>query len=611
MHLSLAGGTHAPRRLRAVGHPGRRLGRGRAVARRRAPGAARRPGVELPPAGRDACCERTGAIAHPVPTGGSAEEAASAYAREIRRARPRGAGRRPGARSRASGPRGGRAHRLALPPRPGARGPGRGMRRGARRAQAAARPRQPDARRAAGRPPVVDPRRRRGARHSAVAGGPLRSRPGRARQPARRRAAGADPRPCRRPRAPGRARPGRHNEARRTWPPPSPRSPSAPPGTRWRRHLDEIRGTAPAHAVRRRPRPRRADDAPRAPASTSTTPRTGSPTRRCGCSAALAEECGDARAPRGDVPRRADQRLRGPPGPARGAADAARPLARRRRRRRRQGGPRGARPDGRLLRAGPERRVARPHRQADPQRDQHRDRRLGPGAGDGLRGAAPLLEARDDLSLRLQRRRHRLRRGDPRPRPRGDAVHRLLEDLHDARDDDQRPHRARVGRWTRWATRPRSPSTSSPSRPTPRGCRSSASTPTTCSASGSGSAGATRWTRRSGSRPCSPSGPSGSSEMLAGFHAMDEHFLEAPLERNLPGADGPARRLVRGLLRRPDGRGPALRPVPAPLPGLPPAADDGVERQARDARRGTRSTTRRGPSTGASPGPTASTPSTS
>ena len=78
-----------------------------------------------------------------------------------------------------------------------------------------------------------------------------------------------------------------------------------------------------------------------------------------------------------------------------------------------------------------------------------------------------------------------------------------------------------------------------------------------------------------------------------------------------PGADGAAGRLVRGLLRRPDGRGPPVRPVPAPLPGLSPAADDGVERQARDARPGKRSTTRPGPSTGASPGPTASTPSTS
>ena len=54
-----------------------------------------------------------------------------------------------------------------------------------------------------------------------------------------------------------------------------------------------------------------------------------------------------------------------------------------------------------------------------------------------------------------------------------------------------------------------------------------------------------------------------------------------------------------------------LRPVPAPLPGLPPAADDGVERQARHASTAPASTTRRARSSGASRGPTASTPSTS
>ena len=40
------------------------------------------------------------------------------------------------------------------------------------------------------------------------------------------------------------------------------------------------------------------------------------------------------------------------------------------------------------------------------------------GPGDGVRGAAPLQQARPDVPLRLQRRRHRLRRGDARPRPR-------------------------------------------------------------------------------------------------------------------------------------------------------------------------------------------------
>ena len=43
-----------------------------------------------------------------------------------------------------------------------------------------------------------------------------------------------------------------------------------------------------------------------------------------------------------------------------------------------------------------------------------------------------------DVPLRLQRRRHRLRRSDARSRPRGDVVHRLVENVHHARDDDER-----------------------------------------------------------------------------------------------------------------------------------------------------------------------------
>ena len=78
-----------------------------------------------------------------------------------------------------------------------------------------------------------------------------------------------------------------------------------------------------------------------------------------------------------------------------------------------------------------------------------------------------------------------------------------------------------------------------------------------------------------------------------------------------PRADGAALRLVRRLLRRPDRRRDALRAVPEAVPRLPPAADDGVERQARDARRARTSTTRPAPSSGASRGRTASTASTS
>ena len=46
-------------------------------------------------------------------------------------------------------------------------------------------------------------------------------------------------------------------------------------------------------------------------------------------------------------------------------------------------------------------------------------------------------------------------------------------------------------------------------------------------------------------------------------------------------ADGPARGLVHGLLRRPDRRRAPLRPVPGAVSRLSPAADDGVERQER------------------------------
>ena len=77
------------------------------------------------------------------------------------------------------------------------------------------------------------------------------------------------------------------------------------------------------------------------------------------------------------------------------------------------------------------------------------------------------------------------------------------------------------------------------------------------------------------------------------------------------GAARPAQRLVQQLLRRPDARGAAVLAVPAPLPGLPAAADDGEQRQVGARRRRRRSTTRPARSSGASRAPTASTPSTS
>ncbi len=117
------------------------------------------------------------------------------------------------------------------------------------------------------------------------------------------------------------------------------------------------------------------------------------------------------------------------------------------------------------------------------------------------------------------------------------------------------------------------------------GVPSSASTPTTCSGSGTGSAAATRWTRRSASRRCSPSAPTASARCSPASTRWTSTSATAPFERNLP--------VLMGLLAvwygdffgaETVGRD-ALRAVPEAVPRLPPAADDGVERQARDARR--------------------------
>ena len=61
-----------------------------------------------------------------------------------------------------------------------------------------------------------------------------------------------------------------------------------------------------------------------------------------------------------------------------------------------------------------------------------------------------------------------------------------------------------------------------------------------------------------------------------------------PVRAQPAGADGPARGLVRRLLRGGDRRRDALQPVPEAVSRLPAAADDGIERQARDARRARR-----------------------
>ena len=80
-------------------------------------------------------------------------------------------------------------------------------------------------------------------------------------------------------------------------------------------------------------------------------------------------------------------------------------------------------------------------------------------------------------------------------------------------------------------------------------------------------------------------GPAAFAEMLAGFHAMDRHFVEAPFEANLPVLQGMLERLVLEPVRRRDPRRAPLQPAPGPVSGVPAAADHGVQRQVGATRR--------------------------
>ena len=84
-------------------------------------------------------------------------------------------------------------------------------------------------------------------------------------------------------------------------------------------------------------------------------------------------------------------------------------------------------------------------------------------------------------------------------------------------------------------------------------------------------------------------------DMLAGFHAMDEHFRTAPPERNLPVLLGLLTVWYNNFFGAADARRAAVRAVPDALSGLPAAAADGEQRQARRPRRATRVDYQTGP----------------
>ena len=188
--------------------------------------------------------------------------------------------------------------------------------------------------------------------------------------------------------------------------------------------------------------------------------------------------------------------------------------------------PGGARRDVRVRRAGALRRMAGRDRQEGHARRQHRHRRIGSRPGDDLRGAQALRGCRHRGALRVEHRPHRHRADHGGPRPRDDAVHRRLQDVHDARDAHQRTARPRlaVGRARGARTRSTEPSHPAPMRShtisspsPPRSTRSphSASIPRTRSGSGTGSADATPWTRPSACRSRSRSAPACSTSCSA------------------------------------------------------------------------------------------------
>ena len=140
-------------------------------------------------------------------------------------------------------------------------------------------------------------------------------------------------------------------------------------------------------------------------------------------------------------------------------------------------------------------------------RRQHRHRRLGPRARHGLTEALrPLQRRARPFRTSSRTSTAPLVESYARLDPADDALHRRLEDLHDAGDDDQRAHRPRLaGSQARRRGRRRQALRRRVDQRREK-WPSSASTPRTCSSSGTGSAAATRSGARSACPHRSPSG---------------------------------------------------------------------------------------------------------
>ena len=329
---------------------------------------------------------------------------------------------------------------------------------------------------------------------------------------------------------------------------------------------------------------------------------------------ALARRAGVEQLARRHVRGREDQRHRAAGGAARRPAGPGGRVDRRRRRRRRARGARGARPHGRPspTRSGRARGRATPASgSATSSTSASAAATSGPAmAYEALRDFS---RSRPDVPVRVQHRRHRLLGGGARPRSGRDAVHHRVEDVHDARDDDQRPRRARD--WSLAAL----------------GDEAAVAKHFVAVSTNAEEVADVRHRHRQhvrvlglGRRPLlATTRPSGLSLMVvdrrrpvrrdAGRLPRHGRPLPHRADRVEPAdADGPDRHLVRQLLRRRDAGGAALQPVPGAA--CRPTCSSSTWRAT--ASRSTREgepvdVADRARSCGASPAPTASTRTTS
>ena len=135
-----------------------------------------------------------------------------------------------------------------------------------------------------------------------------------------------------------------------------------------------------------------------------------------------------------------------------------------------------------------------------------------------------------------------------------------------------------------WARKPSRGTWWRPRRTSPKP-GASASRNATSSPSASGSAGASRVWSSVGLPVAIAVGMPAFERFLAGAHAVDLAFRSAPLERNVPFLLAATGVWNRNFLGIPRARRAALRAAPGEPAGLPAAARDGIQRQARGRRR--------------------------